>query len=88
VPDVAVADMSPPKRRPCARLASRITVLSDGRIVSCEEDVVGQQVLGRIGVDSLADVWQQRFGAMRSDHQRSIWEKHPVCAKCKEWHRA
>ena len=38
VPDVGVADMTPPGRKACNRLASRITILCDGRIVSCEED--------------------------------------------------
>src|SRR5579884_2096164 len=69
VPDVAVADMSPPGRKPCARLASRVTILSDGSIVSCEEDVLGQQVLGRVGTDSLAHVWQQRFEQLRQQHR-------------------
>ena len=34
IPDAAVADMCPPKRSACARLSSRITVLSDGRVVT------------------------------------------------------
>src|SRR3954451_21017813 len=58
MPDMAVADMAPPLRRPCARLDTRITVLSVGRIVSCEQDVTGRQVLGRVGEDRLADVWR------------------------------
>jgi radical SAM protein with 4Fe4S-binding SPASM domain len=88
IPDVSVADMSPPRRRPCARLASRLMVLCDGRIVSCEEDVLGKQVLGEIGRDSVAEVWQARFGALRADHHNAAWEKHSVCGNCREWHRA
>lgn len=87
IPDVSVADMSPPRRRPCVRLASRLTILCDGRIVSCEEDVLGRQALGEIGRDPLAEVWQQRFGALRADHHNASWNKHSVCGNCREWHR-
>jgi radical SAM protein with 4Fe4S-binding SPASM domain len=87
VPDVSVADMSPPRRKACARLASRLMVLSDGRIVSCEQDVLGRQVLGRVGEDLLTDVWQKRMGALREEHRCGNWDSRPVCASCREWHR-
>jgi radical SAM protein with 4Fe4S-binding SPASM domain len=87
VPDVSVADMSPPRRKPCARLASRLTVLSDGRIVSCEQDVLGRQVLGAVGEDALTDVWQKRMAALREEHRCGSWSNRPVCGPCREWHR-
>jgi MoaA/NifB/PqqE/SkfB family radical SAM enzyme len=87
IPDHAVADMSPPARRACGRLASRMHVLSDGKIVSCEQDVLGRQRLGDLTTDRVADVWAQRFGAMRSDHRRGEWSKHSLCGRCREWHR-
>lgn len=87
IPDVSVADMSPPKRKPCARLNSRITVLSDGRIVSCEEDFSGKQVLGEIGKDNLREVWQKNFAALRNEHRESQWNQRPLCGNCREWHR-
>ncbi|HZL36213.1 MAG TPA: SPASM domain-containing protein [Tepidisphaeraceae bacterium] len=87
IPDTAVADMAPPKRRPCARLASRLTILCDGRIVSCEQDILGKQVLGQVGTDSLAEVWQTRFGKLRGDHRELKLEQRPLCMDCREWHR-
>jgi radical SAM protein with 4Fe4S-binding SPASM domain len=87
IPDVSVADMSPPGRTPCARLASRLTILSDGNIVSCQEDVLGAQPMGRISADSLANVWQQSFESMRKDHRQGEWEKHSLCRSCREWNR-
>ena len=87
VPDVAMADMAPSGRRPCGRIQSRLTILSDGRIVACEEDVAGQHVMGRLGEDALADVWQKRFEALRDDHRKGEWNRHPLCARCREWHR-
>ena len=87
IPDHAVADMSPPARRACGRLASRMHVLSDGTIVACEQDAMGRQPLGDLAVDRVADVWARRFGAMRSDHRRGEWNKHSLCGACREWHR-
>ncbi|HEY2588257.1 MAG TPA: SPASM domain-containing protein [Tepidisphaeraceae bacterium] len=87
IPDVAMADMAPSGRRPCGRIQSRLTILSDGRIVSCEEDVAGRQVMGRLGNDALADVWRKRFESLRDDHRRGDWNQHPLCARCREWHR-
>ena len=87
MPQVGVADMTPPKRRPCDRLSSRLTVLSDGRIASCEEDVSGRQTLGDVRTDALADVWRERFGALRRSHALAQLNDSPLCAACNEWHR-
>jgi radical SAM protein with 4Fe4S-binding SPASM domain len=87
IPDAAVADMAPTKRSACARLASRMTVLCDGRVVSCEQDALGRQVMGEIGKHPVSEIWQRSIGVLRSDHQQGNWAKHPLCAKCREWHR-
>jgi hypothetical protein len=87
VPDVGVADMTPPGRKACNRLASRITILSDGRIVSCEEDLVAAQMLGHAGSDSISDIWTTRMASLRTDHRQHQWAAHPLCATCNEWHR-
>jgi radical SAM protein with 4Fe4S-binding SPASM domain len=87
IPDVSVADMAPPRRKACTRLSSRMTVLCDGRIVSCEEDVLGRQVMGEIGRDPLQETWQKRFAVLRTDHREARWNEHPVCENCREWHR-
>jgi hypothetical protein len=87
IPDVSVADMSPPRRMACNRIGSRMTVLCDGRIVSCEEDVLGRQMLGEVGRDCVQEIWQKRFAVLRSDHREMRWSEHPVCTNCREWHR-
>lgn len=88
IADAGVADMSPPHRRPCARLASRLSILSDGRAVSCEQDVLGRQVLGQIGPrqQTIQTLWQ-RTGTIRQSHQRGQWDAHELCRTCREWHR-
>ena len=87
IPDTAVADMAPPQRRACGRLASRMTILSDGTIVSCEQDLLGKQARGVVGRQSIAEVWQNRFGQLRQCHAAEQWNDQPLCKNCKEWHR-
>jgi hypothetical protein len=87
IPDCAVADMSPPKRRPCGRLNHRMTILCDGRIVSCEEDVLGRQCMGTIGERPIAATWRESFNPLRADHATGDFSKHPTCAACRQWHR-
>jgi len=87
IPATAVADMSPPGRRPCTRIQSRLTVLSDGRVISCEEDVLGLQRLGIMGEESISQIWQKQFEALRSDHRKGELSKHILCQRCREWHR-
>jgi hypothetical protein len=87
IPDLSVADMSPPRRRPCARLSSRMTVLCDGRVVSCEQDIAGRQTLGEVGRTPMTQIWRERFGALRREHQVGKYVSLPVCNPCTEWHR-
>lgn len=87
IPDVAVADMAPPRRFACGRINTRLTVLCDGSVVSCEQDVLGRQVMGRIGDTSLSEMWRHGFGSLRADHAAGTWAKRAVCAGCREWHR-
>ncbi|HEX4054671.1 MAG TPA: SPASM domain-containing protein [Tepidisphaeraceae bacterium] len=87
IADVSVAQMEPPRRQACARLARRLTVLCDGRVVSCEQDILGEQSLGRIGENSIQNIWTGAAAALGRDHAAGQWNRHPICAKCKEWHR-
>lgn len=87
IPDVAVADMAPPRRIACGRINSRVTVLCDGSVVSCEQDVHGRQVMGRVGDTPLGEIWLRSFARLRSDHGTGNWKQRPVCAGCREWHR-
>jgi 2-C-methyl-D-erythritol 4-phosphate cytidylyltransferase len=88
IPDLAVADMASPVRRPCSRLSSRMTVLSDGQVVSCEQDFLGKQTMGIIGQTPIQEIWQQSFGSLRKCHQNGEWASKPFCGRCREWHRS
>jgi hypothetical protein len=87
IADTAVADMAPPRRSACSRLASRMTVLSDGTVVACEQDVFPLRPIGRIGDESIERIWVERMQNLRSCHGRGEWGAHPLCGACREWHR-
>jgi MoaA/NifB/PqqE/SkfB family radical SAM enzyme len=87
IADVGVADMSPPLRKPCARLWSRMTILSDGRAVSCEQDLTGRQVVGDVSRQSIEEIWNRGLGSLRTSHKQGCLTTAPVCAACREWHR-
>jgi MoaA/NifB/PqqE/SkfB family radical SAM enzyme len=87
ISDVSIAQMEPPRRKACARLARRLTVLCDGRIVSCEQDIMGRQSFGRIGENSIQSVWTGAMTELSRDHAAGDWQRHPLCGTCKEWHR-
>jgi hypothetical protein len=87
IADVAVADMSPSRRRACRRLGWRMTVLCNGRIASCENDVMGEQAVGEVGRGSVREVCGGRLAELRQAHAAGKWDEMPLCGKCREWDR-
>lgn len=86
-PSCAVADMAPPRRRACARLASRLTILCDGQVVACEEDVTARRPLGKIGQQSIREIWTGPAAEVWRSHSAGKWDGDEQCAACQEWHR-
>jgi hypothetical protein len=87
IPNHEAADMSPPRRVPCARLASRLTILCDGTIVACEQDFAARQALGHVGSNKIADVFALKLASMRVAHGAGNFDCHPLCSNCRDWHR-
>ena len=85
IQNCGVADMSPPKRRACARLWSRMTILCDGKVVACEQDVTGKQIIGDVCEKSISDIWRNQFDELRTSHKRGC--AAGICGGCREWHR-
>jgi hypothetical protein len=83
----AVADMSPPKRSACRRISSRMTILSDGSVISCEQDVLGRQGVGDLNHQSIKEVWSRGLESLRTAHAKCDFANAPLCAACREWHR-
>jgi hypothetical protein len=87
IEDCGVADMSPPRRSPCAQIKSRMAILSDGRVVSCENDPLARQTIGDVKAQSIGELWQQGFAPLRQQHEQGALQVLPACAGCREWHR-
>jgi hypothetical protein len=87
IPVCEAADMRPPRRCACRRLAGRMTILCDGTIVACEQDVKGVRALGCVGVDRIADVWGGAVADLRAAHAAENYGAHPLCGGCRHWDR-
>jgi hypothetical protein len=83
MPALAIADMAPPRRRPCNRLSTQLAVLSDGKFVACTQDAAGLMPLG----DGTAESAWNQIGNLRRCHDRGEYSAHPLCGSCREWHR-
>lgn len=84
-PGMAVVRMAPPKRTACRRLRTRLTMLSDGSVVACEQDPAGMQPLGH---GRVLDAWRgQRLADLRRLHAEGRWAEHARCGACEEFHR-
>ncbi len=83
--DRAVSRMSPPERVPCRRTFSRMMVLADGRVTTCDQDFRGIQTVGDLNTQTVETIWHEaaRLNAIRT----TVIGEAPLCAKCEEWHR-
>ena len=86
LPDLAAADMTPSKRKPCARIQQRLTILSDGWITMCDEDVTGEATLGHVSRDRIENIWTTAMGDIRQRHER-MTALPLLCNNCREWDR-
>jgi hypothetical protein len=86
--DHAVMNMAPGARTGCRRIRSRCLVLADGRVALCDQDFRGMHPAGRIGEQSLEDIWRGTpFERIREAHRAGRFDPTPICAACDEWHR-
>lgn len=83
-PDLAVTSMSPPRRDPCRRLFSRIMVLADGRVTTCDQDFAAKQTVGSLTDASIQTLWKHpQLVAIRQNQLGAC----ALCPNCDEWHR-
>ena len=86
--DRSVINMAPAHREACRRIRSRCVVLADGRVVMCDQDINGTHALGKIGKQSLEEIWQgSEFTRIRDAHRESRFDPNSLCGACAEWHR-
>jgi Iron-sulfur cluster-binding domain len=80
----AVTSMSPPKREACRRVFSRMLVLADGCVTTCDQDYQAKQAIGSLRNASIAELWKHdRLEAIRSLRHSDC----ALCPACDEWHR-
>jgi len=64
-----------------------MSVLWDGRVVTCCMDSNGVQVLGDLNFQSVEDVWNGPvLSGVRNDFKKFDYSKYPVCLSC-DWVR-
>jgi len=81
--DRSVADLSPVERFPCWHLRRDVSVLMDGTVPLCREDLQGTRRMGNLFEDGLPAVWQ----AMEEPYREHLECRYgPLCAQCDEYY--
>ena len=81
--DRAVTSTAPPAREPCRRSFTRLVILGDGNVTTCDQDYKGMHVIGNLKTESLHDIWRSApLNMLRSERVSNL----PLCQSCQEWH--
>lgn len=82
-PDERPADLSPLVRQPCWHLKRDISILPDGTVPFCREDVFASTVCGNIFTGNLPDI----FGKNQSLYEAHIHHDYKgMCGNCDEYY--
>ena len=83
LPDLRVTDISPVKRRPCWHIKRDLSIMVDGSVPMCREDLHLKTLMGNIYHDSLETIWERGVQI----YQQHIDERYPtMCAGCDEYY--
>ena len=86
--DRSVICMAPSPRVVCRRSRSRCLILADGQVALCDQDFNGRHTIGRIGEQSLEEIWHgEALTRVREAHRQERFDLTPLCNACNEWHR-
>ncbi|MDD4891115.1 MAG: SPASM domain-containing protein, partial [Phycisphaerae bacterium] len=78
----------PPRRRPCVRVARRLTILSDGTVPQCDIDFAATAPLGSINEQTLDEIWSSvATQQLQADHRDLKLGNRPLCQRCDQWNR-
>ena len=73
------------ERWPCLVPFTRLVVTYDGRVRFCPDDWRKETVLGRVGEQSLAELWSgPEMERLRAGHLERLFT-HPTCRACTDW---
>jgi spiro-SPASM protein len=83
LPHRKIGDLAPLKRFPCWHLQRDMTILVDGSVPLCREDLEQKHRLGNVFEDSLESVW----AAGKPEYDTHIQGSYPgVCERCDEYY--
>ncbi len=83
LPDLRVTDIAPVKRRPCWHIKRDLSIMVDGSVPMCREDLQLKRPMGNIHHDSLEIIWERGMQI----YQQHIDGKYPtMCAGCDEYY--
>jgi spiro-SPASM protein len=89
LPRLQATDLSPVKRHPCWHLLRDMTVLADGRVPECREDLAAlgggtaPRVWGNVFHDPLERIWENG-AALYQEHCEGRYQG--ICADCDEYY--
>ena len=83
ITDLRVADLSPLVRNPCWHLKRDMTILIDGTVPLCREDLYATQACGNVFRDGLPDIWKKN-GPGYEQHVKCVYEG--MCGACDEYY--
>ncbi len=83
LPDKKVTDISPVRRFPCWHLKRDLTILLDGTVQMCREDLKNEHPYGNIFSENLPDIWERGTG-LYLDHIQGVYPG--ICGKCDEYY--
>ncbi len=78
-----VTDLSPLHRFPCWHLKRDLTVLLDGSVPLCREDLKREHVLGNLLHQPIEEIWE-RMGKVYLDHSQENYLA--LCERCDEYY--
>ena len=85
IEDRRYSDLSPIDRTPCWHLQRDISILSDGSVIFCKQDIDGDYAKGNVQKESLYDIWMDSKNFF-IDNYKGRYPPNPDCKSCDEWY--
>ena len=83
LPDQKVVDLQPVSRFPCWHLKRQLTVLVDGTLVRCKEDIQSKHAVGNVFSDPIAALWE-KLEPVYDAHRAGSYPDE--CGTCDEYY--
>jgi len=84
IEDRSAIDVTPLKRFPCRQLSSS-TILWNGDVLLCRQDINGEYLLGNLREQNMVEI-SKKIEEVWQAHRDRKYDKIPLCANCKEWY--